>query len=234
MAGVGDVKNREGAGTIVAMTQAQGEPTGPRPVERFHPTSGRVVGTLSVAVVVGLLAYLALSVHTVTGLRLAAGLVFFGVLIWVTQLRPRATLYPRSLHLKNSVRDASVPLEVVDGVSVGRMLSVWVGEKRYVCTGIGTPLRKMIRLRSRGPSSLLGWDRLEAYTEEATPPRPDQSAISYSEFVETRIVEQVEDVHRRTSDGADVAAPEVQETWAWPEITALSVSAAAFMVTLLL
>lgn len=228
------MKNREEAGTIVAMTQAQGEPPGPRPVERFHPTSGRVVGSLSIAVIIGLLVYLALNEHTVNGLRLAAGLVLFGVLIWVTQLRPRATLYPRSLHLQNSVRDASVPLEVVDGVSVGRMLSVWVGEKRYVCTGIGTPLRKMMRLRSRGPSSLLGWDRLEAYTEQATPPRPDQSAMTYSEFVETRIVEQVEDVHRRTSDRPDDVEPEVRETWAWPEIVALSVSAAAFLVTLLL
>src|SRR5512139_68793 len=135
MAGPVDVKNPQPAGTIVAMTQAEGESTRPRPVERFHPTSGRHVGILSIAAIVGLLVYLAVDVHTVNGLRVAAGLVFFGVLIWVTQLRPRATLYPRTLHLQNSLRDTSVPLAVVDGVSVGRMLSVWVGERRYVCIG---------------------------------------------------------------------------------------------------
>ncbi len=234
MAGPVDVKNPEPAGRIVAMTQTEGEPTRPRPVERFHPTSGRHVGILSIAAIVGLLVYLAVDVHTVNGLRVAAGLVFFGVLIWVTQLRPRATLYPRTLHLQNSLRDTSVPLAVVDGVSVGRMLSVWVGERRYVCIGIGKPLRKMVRLKSRGSSALLGWDRLEAYAEQATPPRPDQSAMNYSDFVETRIVEQVDDVHRRTAGAGDDAEPEVHETWAWREIAALVVTGALFLVTLLL
>jgi hypothetical protein len=216
------------------MSQAQGQPKGPEPVERFQPTSGRLVGSLSLAVILGLLVYLLVNVHTVNGLRLGAGLVFFAVLVWVTQLRPRATLYSETLHLQNSVRDVTVPLAAIEGVSVGRMLSVWAGEKRYVCTGIGTPLRKMVKLKSRGPSSLLGWDRLEAYTEEATPLRPDQSAMDYSDFVETRIVDMVEDAQRRSAATPEAAEPQVHLAWARLEIVALAVTGVLFLVTLLL
>jgi hypothetical protein len=198
MAGSHDVENRGAAGTIEAMTAAHDEPGGAEPVEKFVPTSGRVVGYLSLAIIAGLLVYLALDVQTTLGLRLGTGLLFAGVLVWVTQLRPRATAYPEVLELRNSLRDATVPLVLIDTVTVRRMLNVWVGEERFVCIGIGTPLRKMVKAKgSRGPSSLLGWDRLEAYTEQATPLRPDQTAMSYQDFVETRIVGLVEDARRR-------------------------------------
>jgi hypothetical protein len=216
------------------MTAAQGRPGRAEPVERFRPTSGRLVGFGSVAVIAALLVYLALEVRSLTGLRLGAGLVFFGVLTWVTQLRPRATAYPDELHLQNSLRDVTVPLSQVDEVRVGRMLNVWVGERRFVCIGIGAPLRTMVRGKSRGPSSLLGWDRLEAYTEESTPLRPDQSAMTYADFVETRITELVEDARRRSTLEAATMGARPTETWAWPEITALALTATAFGATLLL
>lgn len=216
------------------MTAGQDGPGRMKPVERFHPTSGRVVGYLSVAVIAGLLLYVAVNVHSVTGLRLAAGLVFLGVLIWVTQLRPRAIAYPDTLLLQNSLRDATVPLALVDGVSVRRMLTVWVGEERYVCIGIGSSLRKLVKSKPRGPSSLLGWDRLEAYTEEATPLRPDQTAMSYATFVETRIAGLVDEAKRRTAPDIGTPGPAARRTWAWPELVALVVTGVAFVVTLLL
>ncbi len=219
------------------MTAAQGRPGGAEPVERFVPTSGRLVGYLSLVVIAGLLVHLALNVHTTTGLRLGTGLLFLGVLVWVTQLRPRATAYPETLHLRNSLRDATVPLALVDEISVRRMLVVWVGPERYVCIGIGTPLRKIVKAKTRGPSSLLGWDRLEAYTESATPLRPDQTAMSYQDFVETRIAALVEDARRRSqSPGAEARTSdeEPRRTWAWPEIIALAGTGTAFVLSLVL
>ena len=92
----------------------------------------------------------------------------------------------------------------------------------------------MVRAKTRGPSSLLGWDRLEAYTEESTPPDPDQIATSYPDFVERRIVGLVEDARRRS--GSDEAAEDQRprEVWAWPEIIALCLTGALLLVTLLL
>jgi hypothetical protein len=216
------------------MTAAQERHAREEPVERFRATSGRLVGSVSLAAVAALLGYAAVGMQSTTDLRLATGLVFLGVLVWVTQLRPRATAYSDVLHLQNSLRDATVPLVAVDGVTVRRTLNVWVGDRRYVCIGIGTPLRQMVGVRSRGPSSLLGWDRLEAYTEEATPPLPDQSATSYPDYVETRIADLAEDARRRAALRPGTTAPPPRETWAWPEVVALAGTAVAFVLSLVL
>lgn len=216
------------------MSTPQGESSPDMPVERFHATSGRFVGVASLAVIVAIVAWIAVNERNVPGLRMAAGLVLFGVVVWVTQLRPRAIVYPASLRLQNSVRDVSIPLVAIDGVTVGRMLTVWTEHGRFECVGIGRPLRKMVGRKSRGPSALLGWDRLEAYTEQATPPRSDQTTMSYPDFVETRLVSLVQDAHRSEKLGDDVPEPRPELTWAWPEIAVLGVTAVAFVVTLLL
>lgn len=198
------------------------------PVERFRPTSGRVLGYAGLVAVVGLVVYLAVAVHTLNGLRLALGLIFFGVLIWTTQLRPRAAAYPDVLRLKNVFRDATVPLAMIDDVTVRRTLNVWAGHERFVCVGIGQSLRSMVKAKSRGPSALLGFDRLEAYTQQSTPPRPDQTAMSYSSFVEVRIEALAADA-KRLGKGTDLRP---RRTWAWPEIAALVVTGLAFVVSL--
>lgn len=227
------MENLNAAGTIVAMTPAQEAPGRPEPVERFQPTSGRFIGYAGLVVIAGLLVFLVVSEHTVAGLRIGAGLLFAAVLVWATQLRPRAVAYRDTVLLRNSFRDALVPLAVVDDVSVRRMLNVWVGERRYVCIGIGSSLRKMVKSRSRGPSTILGWDKLERYTEESTPLRPDQTAMDYATFVETRLQALVDEAKRRTSP-EDAAVEQPRETWAWPEIAGLVATGLALVVTLLL
>jgi hypothetical protein len=214
------------------MTTAQDGPGRGEPVERFHATSGRFIGLLTLAVIAAILVYVLLDVRSVDGLRLGTGLLFFAVLVWLTQLRPRATAYREVLHLQNSVRDVDVPLVLVDDVHVGRMLSVWVGQQRYVCVGIGAPLRRMVKAKA-GKSSVAGWDRLEEYAERATPPRPEQTPMTYAEFVESRIASLAEEARRRAGAGPDAQERPRQE-WAWPGIIALAVTGAAFVVSLLL
>lgn len=212
------------------MTTADQRSSRTEPVERFRPTSGRVLGVLSLVVIAGLVGYLTVNVHSVAGLRLGSGLLFLAVVVWVTQLRPRATAYADVLHLQNSLRDARVPWTAIDGVSVRRMLHVWAGDERYVCIGVGAPLRAMVKGRTRGPSSLLGWDRLESYTEESTPLRPDQSEMGYAEYVELRIGDLVAEAKRRPTNPARPVAPP-RRLWAWPELTALAGAAVVFVST---
>ncbi len=210
---------------------AHPQDTATKPVERFRPTSGRIVGYTTLAVLVGLLVYIAVDARTLTGLRVALGLAFFGVLVWATQLRPRATAYPRSLELKNSFRDTTIPLTMVDEVSVHRTLSVRAGERSYVCIGIGQSLRRMVKSKSSGPSSLLGFDRLESYHRDANLPRPDQTTMAYSAFVVARIEGLVQDAKRSARGTTD---QRLQRAWAWPEIIALVVTGLAFVVALAL
>ena len=208
-----------------------------RPVERFRPTSGRFVGWSGVAVAVALIGYVGATSPTLTGLRIVLGLAFVAALVWATQLRPRATLYRVSLQLRNSFRDVTIPLARIDEVTVRRTLNVWVDGQRFVCIGIGAPLRRMVTLpKGRGSSTILGFDRLEAYHASSTPLLPDQSAVDYTTFVETRIQDAVDQVRRDGAPGtpghpgATHSAP--AHRWAWPEIGVLAVSATAFVVSL--
>lgn len=210
---------------------AHPQDTATKPVERFRPTSGRIVGYITLAVLVGLLAYIAVDARTLNGLRVALGLAFFGVLVWATQVRPRATAYPRALELKNSFRDTTIPLAMVDEVTVHRTLNVRAGGNRYVCIGIGQSLRRMVKSKGHGPSSLLGFDRLESYHRDANLPRPDQTTMSYPAFVVTRIEGLAADA-KRSSRGTTDQRP--QQTWAWPEIIALAGTGLAFVVALAL
>ena len=81
-------------------------------VSRFGPRVRRVDGRL---------------VHSVVGLRIGLGAVFVGVVVWVTQLRPRVTAYPATLQLRGILRDTRVPYVLIDEVTMGQTLNVWVG-----------------------------------------------------------------------------------------------------------
>ena len=116
-----------------------------QPLERFKATSGQAVGwggLIFAAVIVG---YVVLAHHTLTGLRVALGMVLFALVVWMTQLRWRATLYPDGVVLRNGARDAVLPLVLVDAVTVRQTLNVWAGERRYVCVGIGRSARSMVK-----------------------------------------------------------------------------------------
>lgn len=206
---------------------------GEAPVERFKPTSGLFVGYAGMVGAVVALGYVAVRVHTTTGLLVGLAAVFLGTAVWVTQLRPRATAYRHHLLLRGSLRDWLIPLRRIDAVTVGHTLNVWVGERRFVCIGIGSSLRAMAKSRRRRKDrpSLLGTSRWHEFAERAERAAPDQTAMSYDRFVVTRIEELVEQAKKEP--GGDVPPAEPRSTPAWPEIVLLALSGAAFVVALL-
>ena len=207
----------------------------PQPVERFKPTSGHFFGYVGIAGALFALGYVLLFVHTMTGLRIALGAVFFGVLVWMTQVRPRATAYPQHVVLKNSVRDAYVPLGAVDEVAIGQMLSLWVGETRYVCIGIGNTLRNDFKERRRGmlEEAEIGTSRFSELKRKADLANLDERAMSYQTFVVTRLEELVEEAKREHARlQTEPLAPHHQV--AWPLVGVLAVTGLAFVVSLLL
>lgn len=218
-------------------SQGPGSPAGrERPVERFKPTTGTFVGYAGLLVAAFAVGYAALYVHSLVGLRIALAALFAAVLVWVSQLRPRVTAYPRTLHMKGSLRDAYIPYVLIDEVAMAQTLNVWVGERRFMCIGIGLSLGTDIRQRAKKQrqGSLLGSSRSHEFSEKADRAAPDQTAASYQTFVVTRIEELVEqarkEMHRR-GESADSA--EVRRAYAVPEIVALVVTGLAFVATLL-
>ncbi len=81
-----------------------------RPLERFKPTTGLFLGWAGIAAAAFTVVYCAAAVHTVVGLRVALGAVVAGVVVWMSQVRPRATAYADRLRLLGTVRDVHVPL----------------------------------------------------------------------------------------------------------------------------
>lgn len=215
------------------MTDATGTSSKPRPVERFKPTSGQIVGYVGLALAVFTVGYVAVDVHSVTGLQVALGAVFFAAVTWVTQLRPRATAYPRHVVLRNAVRDAHVPLGAVDEVSMGQTLSLWVGDTRYTCIGIGQSMRADLKARKRsGLDGSLGTSRWSELAQKAERANLDERAMTYQTFVVTRLEELVEAAKREHArEDSDPGAP--RHVVAWPEVTVLAVSGLAFVVSLL-
>ena len=200
-----------------------------QPVERFKATSGFFAGYTGLVFAVVTVGYVLLSVHTVTGLRVALGMTLFGLVTWVTQLRSRATAYPDHLLLKNSVRDVVIPLTLIDKVSVRQTLNVWVGERRYVCIGIGTSVRSIFKNRKHNAAPPLGMSRMREFSEMAERAAPDQTAMAYEAFVVTRVDELVDAAKKKVDGEAGTAKDHY--VYAWPEITALVVTAVAFVVS---
>jgi hypothetical protein len=201
-----------------------------RPVERFKPTGGQFVGYAGLLAAAAAIGYVTLSVHTMTGLRVALGAIFFGTVVWLTQLRPRATAYPRHVVLRNSVRDAHVPYVLIDEISLSQTLNLWVGDVRYVCIGIGQSLREDMRARRRR-ADVTGGSRLSQLSLMAERASNDERAMSYQTFVVTRLEELV-DQARRSTDREPHAS--VQHRVAWPEVAVLVATGLAFVLSLLL
>lgn len=200
------------------------------PVERFKPTNGFAIGYVGLALVVLLVGYLLLVDRSGTGLSVALAAAFFGVVIWVTQIRPRAVAYPDRLLLRNSVRDIEVPLASIDAVSVRQTLNVWVGDRRFVCIGIGESVRSMLKQGRKSQSSLLGTGRWHQFSEMAERAAPDQTAMPYQAWVVSRIEELADQERRRLAGVA--ADDEVRRLVAWPEVLAMVALALAFAASL--
>lgn len=206
----------------------------PQPVERFKPTSGQALGWFGLVFVTIALVYVLFAVHTVTGLRIGLGAVFFGAVIWVTQMRPRATAYPRHVVLKNAVRDHHVPLAVVDEVAIGQTLSLWVGDQRYSCIGIGNSIRNDMKERRRraADEADVGRSRFSELRAKAERANLDERAMSYQTFVVTRLEELVESAKKELRETGR-APGDPRRLTAWPVVAVLAVSGVAFLGSLL-
>jgi hypothetical protein len=212
-------------------------PDDERVLERFKPTTGMFIGWAGMAVAAFALVYVVISVHTVVGLRIGIGALFAAALIWSTQLRPRVTAYTRDLHLLGSLRDARVPYVAIDQVTLGQTLNVWVGERRFVCIGIGKSLAADVKQRAKkeNQGSLLGKSRMRELSDKADLAGLDQTAMDYQTFVVTRIEELVDQAKRQRKLAGDTGEPPpVRRPYAVPEIVALAVTALAFVVSLFL
>ena len=204
------------------MARLQDDPE--KVVERFHATSGRVTGYMTVvlaaAVVLAGLVYLddGFPVWVV-----AAGMLV-GLVAWAAMLRPALWATHEHLVMRNLAETVHIRLAAVEEMAVRQVLAVRAGDRRWVSTVVGRPWRKTITTRS-APSA----------TGETTP----QDGMPYADFVEHRLYELVHTARTaagvRAGSSEQLALPDpVRREPAWVPLTLIAVAGLALVVTLVL
>lgn len=192
-----------------------------QPVERFHPTSGRVTAVL-VLVLAGVVVVAGVVDPGSVAVPVIAGAVLAAVLAWAAMLRPALWATQEDLVMRNMLETVHVPLAAVEQLAVRQVLAVRAGEKRYVSTVVGRPLRKVARAPKPGSPSI-----------DETP----ATDLPYPDFVEQRLHQLMEEARTRAgvrslSDEQLDLATGVRREPAWVPIGLAVVAAVAFLVTL--
>jgi len=183
------------------------------PVERFLPTSGRVVGVVALVLVAAVILAGIFDHDEDFPVTMIAGAVVFGALVWSSMLRPRVWATESDLVLRNMLDTVWIPLAAIESVVVRQVLAVAAGDSRYVSPAIG-----------------LSWRQ----TYKATHGARKSGTESYPVFVEERISQLAEDARarlgvRRYSDEQVALASGVRREPAWVEIVVLAVSTVVFV-----
>lgn len=210
-------------------------------LEHFTPTSGRILGVLGLLLTAAVLVAWVLDRDSVPAALAAAALVG-GVLVWASLLRPRVSVSPETLHLRNMLETVRVPLAAIDELLVRQVLSVRVGERRFVSPAVGRKLRKVMGANRRGSGSIFGPELAERVPEEFEPvndPSRPKTDVDYADHVEDRLRQLVADARARHgvraySDEAEALAAGVRREPAWPEIGALAVATLLLVLALAL
>jgi hypothetical protein len=188
------------------------------PVERFRPTSGRVIGVVALVLVAAVILAGILDHDEEFPVTMIAGAVVFGALVWSSMLRPRVWATESDLVLRNMLETIRIPLAAIESVVVRQVLAVGAGDARYVSPAIGH-----------------SWRQTFKSTHGAA---PKTATESYPVFVEERISQLAEDARaklgvRRYSDEQVALASGVRREPAWAEIAVLTVAGVVFVASLL-
>lgn len=192
-------------------------------VERFHATSGRVIGWLTVVIAAGI------AIAGVSNLRdgfspaVVAGAVLVGALAWASMLRP--ALWVRDadvLVMRNMFETVELRLAAVEELALRQFLAVRAADRRWVSPVVGRSWRRSTG--RRGSSSGGGGTVAD---------------MAYPDFVEDRLRALVDDARTaagvRPGSAEQLALPDaVRRQPAWPAIAVVLVSLLALVVALAL
>ena len=191
-------------------------------VERFHATSGRVTGWLTlglsaVLVVFGLVYLDEGFPPWVVGLALLVG-----VLAWASMLRPALWATQHHLVMQNLAETVHIRLAAVEEMAVRQVLAVRADDRRWVSSVVGRSWRKAVTAR-RAPDA----------SGEA------REGMPYAEFVENRLHDLVD--RARTAAGVVPGSPEqlalpdpVHRERAWLPVGLIAAALVVLVVTFFL
>ena len=191
---------------------------------RFRPTSGRILGSVAV---IGSVVVLAIAVADPGSVPapLAAGVALFGVLAWASMLWPRVSLTADDLVLRTMVEHQRLPLAAIEELAVRQVLAVRVGDKRYVSSALGRPLRKTMGAGGRKRADKAGADE-------------PAGEVDYVDHVEQQLRDRMEQARSAAgvgllSDEQLALAAGVRREPAWLPIGLIAVAVLALVASIL-
>ena len=192
-----------------------------QPVERFDPTSGRVTAVLAL-VLSGVVVVAGVADPGSVPAPVIAGAVLAAVLAWASMLRPALWATQDHLVMRNMLETVHVPLAAIEQLAVRQVLAARAGDRRYVSTVVGRPLRKVMRAPKPGSAPAGG---------------TSDTDLPYADFVEQRLHQLMEEARTRAgvrslSDEQLALAAGVRREPAWVPIGLTVVSAVAFLASL--
>ena len=206
-------------------------------IEHFAPTGGRVTGVLGLVLAAAILVLGVVRPADVIA-PVMVGAAIGGLLSWTALLRPRVSASAETLYLRTMLQTVVIPLAAVDELVVRQVLAVRVGEKKYVCPGVGRKLRKL--LKGPKPGQMFMPNLPESMPDTVGPAKPAAkvaTSVDYADHVEGRLrdlVDQARTRHgvTRYSEESLALAAQVRRVPAWVEISGFVALATAFVVTL--
>ncbi len=209
-------------------------------VEKFAPNGGTVISVIGGLVVLAVVLSWAFDMDRVP-LWVPAVALFAGVVLYTSTVRPRVMVLGRDLVLRNMLSTVHIPLAAIEEMAVRQVMAVRVGGKRYVCAGVGRPLRQAMKgsamQRAREGMGGLGGEIAKSWSDDSAVVR--EPGMNYADFVESRIQELINKERldrgvKRYSPEADELAKQVRRELAWPEIAALVATAVFFVIAVAL
>jgi hypothetical protein len=202
-------------------------------VEKFAPSGGRILGYVSVGLLLAL-AIGAAANGSVANQELILGCVAGALLGWVALIRPVAVAHSRGLVLRNMARDTFVPWSKVERCAVHQTLQVATPEGIFHGLGVSRSARSVMKsnkaavsMQTRG-TGFLGMGGTGSLGASATPSRranEEASGGSYTDYIPQRIL----DLAQR---GKDVEGDTVT-AWDPVPLGALAVSTACIVMIFL-
>jgi len=189
-------------------------------VERFKPTSGRIMGTIGLVLVGVALVLGLLDPDSGFGGPVFAAAVAIGVLTWAALLRPAMWVTTDSLVMRNMFETVTIPLAAVEQVAVQQVTAVRAGDRRYISPAVGRSLRQAMK----------GRRDTDRDTASAVP-------SSYPDMVEQRIRHLADDaatargIRQRSAEQVALGR-EVRRQPAWAEIVLLVAAVVGFVIAL--
>jgi hypothetical protein len=177
-------------------------------VEKFPPTSGRVMGTVAVGLSLAVMLYALFDGEGGFEAPVAWGAAFAAIVSYAALLRPAVRVERDELVLRNMIDTHHIPLAAVDEVAVRQVLAVKVDERRYVSPAIGHSFMRTVRPRTE---------------------RSGDRSFTYQDYVRDRLLDLADGARRRLA-GAE--APAARRAWAVPEIAGLTLTLLGLVVTI--